>query len=206
MEEELITKKELLDRYGISYGALYRWKRKGLIPDEWFIHKSTYTGQETFLPRDKILKRIDLIMSLKDKMSLDDIADSFVPSFSKARLGGNSIILSKVADADELKAFIEKTGKKLPFDYSALLALSVFVHSRGDIGAANCVLQNVRDGGKNSELIIVSRGGMSISLCASAEVADTITVGEDCTVTRTHISDIISKLENALSSINADSE
>lgn len=32
MNEDLITKKELLTRYGISYGALYRWKRMGLIP------------------------------------------------------------------------------------------------------------------------------------------------------------------------------
>lgn len=27
MDEDLISKKELLERYGISYGALYRWKR-----------------------------------------------------------------------------------------------------------------------------------------------------------------------------------
>lgn len=49
-EEKLIAKKELLSRYGISYGALYRWKRKGLIPEEWFIRRSTVTGQETFFP------------------------------------------------------------------------------------------------------------------------------------------------------------
>ena len=30
MDEEMISKKELLERYGISYGALYRWKRMGL--------------------------------------------------------------------------------------------------------------------------------------------------------------------------------
>ena len=36
MEQELLSKKELLERYGISYGALYRWKRKGLIPEDWF--------------------------------------------------------------------------------------------------------------------------------------------------------------------------
>ena len=33
MDEDLISKKELLERYGISYGALYRWKRMGLIPE-----------------------------------------------------------------------------------------------------------------------------------------------------------------------------
>ena len=33
MDHNLISKKELLDMYSISYGALYRWKRMGLIPD-----------------------------------------------------------------------------------------------------------------------------------------------------------------------------
>ncbi|WP_453595920.1 DUF4004 family protein, partial [Streptomyces sp. NPDC054865] len=44
----------------ISYGQLYRWKRKNLIPEEWFIRKSTFTGQETFFPREEILKRISM--------------------------------------------------------------------------------------------------------------------------------------------------
>ena len=46
--EDLISKKEVLEKYSISYGALYRWKRMGLIPEAWFIRKSTSTGQETF--------------------------------------------------------------------------------------------------------------------------------------------------------------
>ena len=32
-DDRLISKKELLAKYGISYGSLYRWKRKGLIPE-----------------------------------------------------------------------------------------------------------------------------------------------------------------------------
>lgn len=50
MDEELISKKELLETFGISYGALYRWKRMGLIPEAWFLRRSTSTGQETFFP------------------------------------------------------------------------------------------------------------------------------------------------------------
>ena len=50
-DEKWISKKELLERYNISYGALYRWKRKGLIPEEWFLRKATTTGQETFSRR-----------------------------------------------------------------------------------------------------------------------------------------------------------
>ena len=61
--EDLISKKEVLEQYGISYGALYRWKRMGLIPEAWFIRKSTTTGQETFFRRDQICPRLELILS-----------------------------------------------------------------------------------------------------------------------------------------------
>lgn len=53
VDSDLISKKELLEETGISYGQLYRWKRKNLIPEEWFIRKSTYTGQETFFSSRK---------------------------------------------------------------------------------------------------------------------------------------------------------
>lgn len=73
-EEHLISKKELLERYNISYGALYRWKRKGLIPDEWFIKKSTVTGQETFFPEKLVCERIETIQSMKEDILLDELA------------------------------------------------------------------------------------------------------------------------------------
>lgn len=72
--EHLISKKELLTRYNISYGALYRWKRKGLIPDEWFIKKSTTTGQETFFPEKLVCERIELIQEMKEDVLLDELA------------------------------------------------------------------------------------------------------------------------------------
>ena len=75
MEEgNLISKRELLSRYGISYGALYRWKRKGLIPDDWFIRKSTPTGQETFFPEALICERVERILETKNEVLLDDLA------------------------------------------------------------------------------------------------------------------------------------
>ena len=73
--DELISKKDLLETAKISYGQLYRWKRMDLIPEEWFIKKATPTGQETFFVRDKILERIELILSMKDTTSLDEIAE-----------------------------------------------------------------------------------------------------------------------------------
>lgn len=75
--DELISKKELLQLTKISYGQLYRWKRMNIIPEDWFIKKSTSTGQETFFKKDKILERIEVILSMKDDVSLDAIADLF---------------------------------------------------------------------------------------------------------------------------------
>lgn len=77
MEQELISKKNLLERYSISYGALYRWKRKGLIPEEWFIKKATATGQETFFPKELICERVELIQNQKDDYSLDELSKQF---------------------------------------------------------------------------------------------------------------------------------
>lgn len=71
---KLISKKELLERYNISYGTLYRWKRMGLIPDDWLVKKSTYTGQETFFDEDQICERVEAIISRKDSVSLESIA------------------------------------------------------------------------------------------------------------------------------------
>ena len=71
-DERLISKKELLERYGMSYGALYRWKRKGLIPEDWFIRRSAPTGQETYFRREQILPRMELI--LERKASLEELA------------------------------------------------------------------------------------------------------------------------------------
>jgi len=82
MDEDLIAKKDVLEQTGISYGQLYRWKRKGLIPEAWFIRKATVTGQETFFPRDKILTRIEQIRSLKEEQSLDELVQILAPEAS----------------------------------------------------------------------------------------------------------------------------
>ena len=75
-----ISKKELLEETGISYGQLYRWKREGLIPEEWFIKRPSYTGQETFFPRERVLERIGLILERKDDLSLEGIRGEIIGS------------------------------------------------------------------------------------------------------------------------------
>lgn len=91
MEEELISKKDLLELTGISYGQLYRWKRKAIIPEEWFIKKSSYTGQETYFPKDKILDRIEKIKNMKDGLSLDDLADFFSAMPTKVEISKEDV-------------------------------------------------------------------------------------------------------------------
>ena len=57
----------------------------GLIPEHWFIRHATYTGQETFFPRRHILERIETIQRLKDRYSLEEIADLLSPASSGRR-------------------------------------------------------------------------------------------------------------------------
>ena len=73
-----ISKKDLLNKYGISYGALYRWKRKGLIPEDWFIKRATGTGQETFFPAALVCERIELILTQKEDILLDELAHQLI--------------------------------------------------------------------------------------------------------------------------------
>ena len=77
-----ISKKDLLKTTGISYGQLYLWKREGLIPEEWFVKRSSPTGQETYFPQEKILKRIHAIQQLKDSYSLEELARILTPEVS----------------------------------------------------------------------------------------------------------------------------
>ena len=74
-----ISKADLLKRYGISYGSLYRWKRMGLIPEEWFIKMSVPSGQETFFREDVICPRIDEIIWERDHGNLEDLAGRLSP-------------------------------------------------------------------------------------------------------------------------------
>lgn len=73
--DEWISKREVLERYKISYGALYRWKRLGLIPEDWFVKRATVTGQETFFRTEQICPRVELILQRKEELSLEELAD-----------------------------------------------------------------------------------------------------------------------------------
>lgn len=87
----LISKKELLALTGISYGQLYRWKRERLIPEEWFLKQSSYTGQETFFPREQILSRVQTILDAKDKYSLEELAHLLSPETADTYLSAERL-------------------------------------------------------------------------------------------------------------------
>ena len=112
MGEELISKKDLLERYRISYGALYRWKRKGLIPEEWFIKKATVTGQETFFPKELICERVELIQNQKDDFSLDELSKQFYEeSEAKAVLTVRTMYGDKTFYVSEIQQVLLDDGK-----------------------------------------------------------------------------------------------
>ncbi len=135
MEYDLISKKELLDLAGISYGQLYRWKRKNLIPEDWFVRKSTFTGQETFFPKDKILPRIEKIKNMKDDLSLNDLAGVFSPNWKEISLGKDEIIERNIVAKSTLDFFDEQHGETQVLDFEKILYVYVLekvLHS-GDI-------------------------------------------------------------------------
>lgn len=102
-ETDTISKKELLELTGISYGQLYRWKRKGLIPEAWFVKKAAFTGQETFFPRAEILERVERIQGLKEDLNLDELAGLLSPGVfpaqvARADLENHNIVSNRALD------------------------------------------------------------------------------------------------------------
>lgn len=120
----LISKKDLLAITGISYGQLYRWKRERLIPEEWFIKQSSYTGQETFFPREQILSRIRSIQELKDKYSLEELAKMLSPEVTPLSISLEDLTLVSEINQGLIPIFISCFEKE-KFDYLELLFMVI---------------------------------------------------------------------------------
>lgn len=176
MEEELISKKELLELTNISYGQLYRWKRKGLIPEEWFIRKSTFTGQETFFPKYKVLPRIDKILSMKEDVSLDDLADVFSPAEDSVALSADEAAQRGVASAEVIRLYLEFRGGAEALDFHDLVCVHLLGRhlASGDISLDEGRLmlevlreQIVKFDGKPSEVYLIRKLGVFCCFAAS---------------------------------------
>lgn len=126
MEQDLISKKELLELTGISYGQLYRWKRKKVIPEEWFMKIATFTGQETFFPREEVLERINKIITLKDEISLDDMANMFSSKPENFKINEKLLLEKKLVSVATLTLYKYNFDNCLEFNFSESVALSLF--------------------------------------------------------------------------------
>ncbi|MGL4799811.1 MAG: DUF4004 family protein [Cellulosilyticaceae bacterium] len=124
--EELIAKKELLALTGISYGQLYRWKRKNIIPEEWFIKKSVPSGQETFFPKEKILERIDVIVNMKDEASLDDLAKMFSSEPTSISLDLEKLLSSRLLCEESIALYKQATEQKEITTIEQFLGVKLF--------------------------------------------------------------------------------
>lgn len=121
----MISKKDLLKETGISYGQLYRWKRENLIPEEWFVKQASYTGQETFFPREKILSRINAIQKLKDEYSLDELAKMLSPEISQRVFAKEDLCVIDEVDMDLLSMFINDLEKS-SYSFMDLIIIIAF--------------------------------------------------------------------------------
>jgi Protein of unknown function (DUF4004) len=174
--ENLISKKDLLEAASISYGQLYRWKRKNLIPESWFIRKSTFTGQETFFPKDDILLRIEKIKSLKDDLSLDELADMFSPSPALTSLSAGELVKRNIVSKTVLDMHHQLHGKVLSFSFNQLLVLYVLdtLLQTGEVNRSEGMdlLQLFHDHSNDlqsneSELIFIRKMGVSFFILTS---------------------------------------
>lgn len=170
MENDLISKKEILEVANISYGQLYRWKRKNLIPEEWFIKKSSYTGQETFFPRDKILERIDKIKNMKDNLSLDDMADMFSPLLKDVLLNKQELVDKSIVTEMAFQIYEGYYGSTEIFAFDKILYIAVlekFLNTGGiGIEDGKIILQNLEDNYSNfkdrgCQIVFIRKIGIS---------------------------------------------
>ncbi|MCQ2009958.1 MAG: YhbD family protein [Sporolactobacillus sp.] len=181
MEDELIAKKDLLEMTGISYGQLYRWKRKQLIPEAWFIRKATFTGQETFFPKVKILKRVQSISEMKDTLSLDELAERFSPqSVTKIVLSETELLDRNIVSNATLTIFKEFGSVQHRFDFHDLLAMFFLDHmlkaGQMNRAEANDLLNVLKESShkiydKNSCLYFIRKMGVSMVFIAADDVA-----------------------------------
>jgi hypothetical protein len=176
MKSDLISKKELLELTEISYGQLYRWKRKNLIPEEWFIRKSTFTGQETFFPKERILERIGKIKNMKGDISLDDLANMLSPNLMELLMNREKLIERNIVSKTIIDFYIQEKGITDEFDFEKILYLYILdklfktgkINFEEGINILNLLEENYpKYNRKNCQLIFLRKLGISSSCLVS---------------------------------------
>ncbi|PKL67576.1 MAG: DUF4004 domain-containing protein [Methanobacteriales archaeon HGW-Methanobacteriales-1] len=203
MEKDLISKKELLELTGISYGQLYRWKRKNLIPEEWFIKKSTFTGQETFFPKERIMDRVEKIKNMKGDISLDDLADMLSPNLMEIVLNGEKLVERNIVSKSTIKFFIEQQGAIEKFDFEKIIHVYVidkmFESGKINLEEGKLILDvlgnyypKYKD--KGGELIFLRKKGVS-SCCLVSNACDIYFENSMKIVVSINLSNLIEELK-----------
>ncbi|AJS59535.1 YhbD family protein [Paenibacillus sp. IHBB 10380] len=208
MEKDLISKKELLDLTGISYGQLYRWKRKKLIPEEWFIRKSTFTGQETFFPKQRILARVHNIINMKDDLSLDELAGklSDVTAINTATLTAEEIIGRNIVSLLTMEKFGELPSKEGEYTFDQLVHLYTVDHllSRGELSLEEAALlfqtlteKATKFEGKSWDLFFVRKMGVTFFMLALSPAELVFDEGVRL-ITKLSLGDLLEQLKGKL--------
>lgn len=182
LTERLISKKDLLISTNISYGQLYRWKRKKLIPEAWFIRKSTFTGQETFFPHDKILERIEKIQSMKDNLSLDELANMFSPHSDSFSFDKEKLLTSGIISETALHLYLEQINhidNLFTFQHILPISITDYLLKEGTINLdeGKMIIQLLHDyfiklNSSEAQLIITRKLG--VTSCLIAPKSDTL--------------------------------
>jgi len=206
MDEELIAKKELLEITNVSYGQLYRWKRKNLIPEEWFIKKSSYTGQETYFPRVKILDRIEKIINMKDDVSLDDLAQMFSPELADVFLSELELIEKNIVTQRTLTMHKNVYGEVKTFSFEKILYILLLekslVSGNVSLEESKLIIETLEENyklleGKNTEIIFLRKFGMA--LCFLITVPNEIYIDKGAKIIlRLNISQCIEEIKTKI--------
>ncbi|MBU5264115.1 YhbD family protein [Bacillus atrophaeus] len=177
-QEQLISKKDLLEETSISYGQLYRWKRKNLIPEEWFIRKSTFTGQETFFPREEILKRVSKIQEMKENLSLDEMRDMLSPRVKDMKITGGELVERGLISSEVLSVFLKlRDTDNVYFSYQDIMSAYVLegLLQSGNISLdeGKMAVEVLNQSGlseikKHTELIILRKLGITTCFVAAS--------------------------------------
>ncbi|HCQ90556.1 MAG TPA: DUF4004 domain-containing protein [Clostridium sp.] len=204
--EDLISKKELLEVTNISYGQLYRWKRKKLIPEEWFIKKSSFTGQETYFPKEKILDRIEKILSFKEDMQLDDLAEMFSPKVQIDKKSKEQLLKLKIIDNSTLEIYRKIYGEKEIYDFHHILSMYILdnILPKGEIilDEAKSIIaiinNNYMEFQNNNYKIFLMRK-LGVSFCIATVENDNVILDETVKVVlKLELSNYIEELKSKL--------
>jgi DNA-binding transcriptional MerR regulator len=173
-QAEQISKKELLEATGISYGQLYSWKRKGLIPEAWFVKKSAFTGQETFFPRTVILERVERILGLKDTTSLDQLAQLLSPRPAHLKRTRAELMEGAILSGPALDLLAETLAPEEPLGFEAILLAKVIdgALQTGEMTRQEgaLILRTLREpGALEGQVLLLRKGGVSVCLVVQGE-------------------------------------